>query len=56
MDALNHLQRVLRRETEDNASLAGFLDLVAKEAVLKQDRDGVNDAMAWGLAVVSANS
>jgi hypothetical protein len=54
MDALNHLQRVLRREIEDVASLAGFLDLVAKEAVLKQDRAGVDEAISWGLTVLSS--
>ena len=50
MEALDHLRRVLRREIEDSASLAGYLDLVAKEAVLKKDRDGVNEAIAWGVA------
>jgi hypothetical protein len=52
MDAMVHLQRVLRREIEDSASLSGFLDLVANEAVLKQDRAGVNEAIAWGLTVM----
>jgi hypothetical protein len=52
MEALVHLERVLRREIEDSVSLEGFLDLVAKEAVLKQDRDGVNEAIAWGLTVM----
>jgi len=48
-DMLNHLQRVLRREIEDTASMDGFLNLVAKEAVLKKDPAGVNEATAWGL-------
>jgi hypothetical protein len=52
-DALKHLQRVLRRELDDSASLEGFLDLVAKEAVLKKDHAGVNEALAWGLALLS---
>jgi hypothetical protein len=56
MEALNHLQRVLRREIEDSASLEGFLDLVAKEALLKKDRAGVDEAIAWGLSLVSTNS
>jgi hypothetical protein len=51
-EALDHLQRVLRREIEDSISLSAFLDLVAKEAVLKQDRDGVKEAIAWGLTVI----
>jgi len=49
-DALNHLQRVLRRETVDLECMNGFLELVAKEAVLTQDRDGMEAALAWGLA------
>jgi len=49
MEALHHLQRVLRREIEGSASLAGFQDLVAKEAILKQDRVGVNEGISWGL-------
>jgi len=52
MDAMVHLQRGLRREIEYSTSLSGFLDLVAKEAVLKQDRAGVNEAIAWGLTVM----
>ena len=52
MEALHHLQRVFRREIEDSACLAGFLDLVAKEAVLKQDRVAVNEAISWGLTVM----
>jgi hypothetical protein len=52
MEALDHLRRVLRREIEDSASLAGFLDLVAKEAVLKKDRAGVDEAIAWGLTAM----
>jgi hypothetical protein len=50
MEALHRLQRVLRREIEDSASLEGFLDLVAKEAVLKQDHLGMNDAISEGRA------
>ena len=52
MEALNHLQRVLSRQTVDSSCLEGFLDLVAKEAVLKRDSEGVNEAMAWGLALL----
>jgi hypothetical protein len=42
--------RVLRREIEDSASLEGFPDLVAKEAVLKQDHLGMNDVISEGRA------
>ena len=54
--ALSHLERVLRREIVDDACLEGFFDLVAKEAVLRQDRAGLNEAMAWGLNLLNAES
>jgi hypothetical protein len=50
--ALSHLERVLRREVADSACLEGFLDLVAKEAVLRQDREGLSEALAWGLSLL----
>jgi hypothetical protein len=53
VEALHHLQKVFRREIEDNTCLAGFLDLVAKEAVLKHDHVGVNEAISWGLSVMT---
>ena len=53
MDALDHLQRVLNGQTTDSGCLNGFLELVAKEAVLRQDRQGMDEAIAWGLALLT---
>jgi len=53
MDALDHLRHVLSRQAVDNSCLDGFLELVAKEAVLKRDGDGMNDAVAWGLSLLT---
>lgn len=53
-DALTHLHRVLRRETVDLECMNGFLELVAKEAVLKQDHQALDEALTWGLAVLDS--
>ena len=51
--AMSHLQRVLSRESVDGPCLDGYLDLVVKEAVLKRDRKGMDEATAWGLSLLS---
>ena len=56
MEALDHLQRVLSRQSVDNECLDGYLDLVAKEAVLKKDRKGMDEAIEWGLALLAKRS
>jgi hypothetical protein len=53
MDALDHLQRVLSRQLVDSGCLEGYLELVAKEAVLKRDRKGMDEAVAWGLSLLA---
>ncbi|HET9132552.1 MAG TPA: hypothetical protein VFO86_16480, partial [Terriglobia bacterium] len=53
MDALEHLQRVLSRQSVDNDYLDGYLELVAKEAVLKRDVKGMDGAITWGLSLLA---
>jgi hypothetical protein len=46
--ALEHLEHVLQSRTADCGCLAGFLELTAKEAVLKQDGEALNKSILWG--------
>jgi hypothetical protein len=49
--ALRHLLEVLNTRPADCDCLTGFLDLVAKEAVLKQDSAAFEDKIRWGIEI-----
>jgi len=49
--ALDHLCRVLDGQSSECGCLNGFLDLTAKEAVLKDDREALNGKIAWGRTI-----
>lgn len=46
--AIEHLCHVLKSATRDCGCLNGFLELTAKEALLKRDDDAVNESILWG--------
>jgi hypothetical protein len=46
--ALDHLCRVLETHDSSCGCLDGFLDLTAKEALLKGNEEGVNRSILWG--------
>ena len=49
--SIEHLSSVLNSRASDCACLAGFLELTAKEAVLKGQQDSVNESILWGWRV-----
>jgi hypothetical protein len=49
---LDHLKRALRSRSADCGCREGFLDLVAKEAVLRGDQAAQNEAIDWGLKTI----
>ena len=49
--SIEHLSSVLNSRISDCACLAGFLELTAKEAVLKGQLDSVNESILWGWRV-----
>jgi hypothetical protein len=48
--AIEHLCSVLKTATRDCGCLDGFLELTAKQALLKGDDEGVSQTLLWGLA------
>ncbi|HLQ76414.1 MAG TPA: hypothetical protein VK210_03615, partial [Terriglobia bacterium] len=51
--ALDHLELALSDPSAICDCREGFLELVAKEAVLKKDIEGLQAATAWGLGLMS---
>jgi hypothetical protein len=49
--SIEHLSSVLNSRASDCGCLAGFLELTAKEAVLKGNQDSVNESILWGWRV-----
>ena len=47
-EALDHLDQVLGSRASDCGCLTAFLELTAKEAVLKKDDEAVNKSILWG--------
>jgi hypothetical protein len=47
LNALSHLSEVLQSRSNDCDCLAGFLELAAKEALLRQDDEAVNRSILW---------
>jgi len=54
--ALDHLKLALGDPANGCGCREGFLDLVAKESVLKKDQVGLEAAAAWGLALMTEAS
>jgi hypothetical protein len=51
LSAISHLRQVLESRQTDCGCLNDFLELTAKEAVLKEDQTVINDNILWGLKV-----
>lgn len=54
-EALRHLRKVLKLRRRDCSCLAGFLELVAKEAMLKKDASAaaaIDEKVGWGIRQV----
>jgi hypothetical protein len=52
---LDHLQLALQSRSSDCNCRGGFLELVAKEAVLRGDQTAQDDAIAWGLEIIAGS-
>lgn len=50
LDLKGHLQLVLSSRSTRCGCLDGFLELVAKEALMKRDAAGIESAIGWGLS------
>jgi len=50
---LDHLKRALKSHAVDCNCREGFLDLVAKEAMLRRDAPAQDEAIEWGLEIIS---
>jgi hypothetical protein len=50
--ALRHLVEILKSHIDRCGCLSAFLDLVAKEAVLKKDSAVLKDKISWGIEIV----
>ena len=51
LQALEHLTKVLQSQTSDCGCLSGFLELAAKEHVLKGDREAIARSIQSGLSI-----
>jgi hypothetical protein len=49
--AMHHLARVFETRDSSCECLNGFLELTAKEALLRQDAGGIDASIQWGSEV-----